>query len=98
MEGASRQAAEAMKMVQAISEETEKQSESVEQIRVGIDQISTVVQVNAATAEESAASSHELSKYAEHQLKLISVFHMSGESSRESKRRLYLFFWSWGTS
>lgn len=83
MKGASRQAAEAMKMMQAISEETKKQSESVEQIRVGIDQISTVVQVNAATAEESAASSHELSKYAEHQLELISVFRLSGEASGE---------------
>ncbi|BAK99362.1 methyl-accepting chemotaxis protein [Oscillibacter valericigenes Sjm18-20] len=83
MEEASRQAAAAMKMMQAISEETEKQSVSVEQIRVGIDQISTVVQVNAATAEESAASSHELSNYAEHQLELISVFHLSGESPAE---------------
>ncbi|WP_312279329.1 methyl-accepting chemotaxis protein [Oscillibacter sp.] len=83
MKDASRQAAEAMKMMQAISEETEKQSVSVEQIRVGIDQISTVVQVNAATAEESAASSHELLNYAEHQLKLISVFHLSGELSDE---------------
>lgn len=83
MKDASRQAAEAMKMMQAISEETEKQSVSVEQIRVGIDQISTVVQVNAATAEESAASSHELLNYAEHQLELISVFHLSGEVSDE---------------
>ncbi|WP_312634249.1 methyl-accepting chemotaxis protein [Oscillibacter sp.] len=83
MKDASHQAAEAMKMMQAISEETEKQSVSVEQIRVGIDQISTVVQVNAATAEESAASSHELLNYAEHQLELISVFHLSGEVSDE---------------
>ncbi|WP_312159320.1 methyl-accepting chemotaxis protein [Oscillibacter sp.] len=83
MKDASLQAAEAMKMMQAISEETEKQSVSVEQIRVGIDQISTVVQVNAATAEESAASSHELLNYAEHQLELISVFHLSGEVSDE---------------
>ncbi len=83
MKEASRQAAEAMKMMQAISEETEKQSVSVEQIRIGIDQISTVVQVNAATAEKSAASSHELLNHAEHQLELISVFHLSREIPNE---------------
>lgn len=41
-----------------------QQSEAISQVTSGIDQISTVVQTNSATAEESAAASEELSSQA----------------------------------
>lgn len=43
-----------------ISTASELQAESIKQIKIGIDQISTVVQQNSATAEESAASCVDL--------------------------------------
>ena len=63
-----------MEMIQAISKQTEEQTSAVEQIRVGIDQISTVVQSSAGMAEESAASSQELSLQSARQKKLINQF------------------------
>lgn len=48
-------------IVNDISNASKRQSEMVQQVNSGIDQISAVVQSNSATAEESAASSEELS-------------------------------------
>lgn len=48
-----------------IAEASEEQAISVEQIHLGINQISDVVQTTSATAEESAAASEELSSQAE---------------------------------
>ena len=44
-----------------ISEASKQSADSVTQVTVGIEQISSVVQTNSATAEESAAASEELS-------------------------------------
>lgn len=52
-------------MIGGIAESSEKQSEALKQLLEGLDQISSVVQTNAATAEQSAASSQELSGQAE---------------------------------
>jgi methyl-accepting chemotaxis protein len=41
------------------------QAEEVSQILFGVEQISAIVQVNSATAEESAAASEELSSQAQ---------------------------------
>ena len=46
----------------------------VEQIKVGMDQISSVVQTNSATAEESAAASEELSGQSNMLKELIGSF------------------------
>ena len=46
-------------------------------VTVGLDQISSVVQTNAATAEESAASSEELSSQATMLENLMSEFRLS---------------------
>ena len=46
--------------IEQISEASEAQAESVKQVNDGIGQISSVVQSNSATAEESAAASEEL--------------------------------------
>jgi methyl-accepting chemotaxis protein len=79
MRQAADRAAEAMKMIQAISDATEKQSAAVEQVKIGIDQISTVVQVNSATAEESAAASHEMDAQAQKLKRLVGVFHLPSQ-------------------
>lgn len=66
-----------MEMIQTISKKTEEQTSAVNQIRVGIDQISTVIQSNAGMAEESAASSHELSDQSRKQKEMIQKFKLS---------------------
>lgn len=68
-------------LVLKISEELENQSTAVEQIRIGIDQISTVVQVNSATSEESAAASHELSVQAREVKSLVGAFRVPEEQN-----------------
>lgn len=55
-------------LVNEISEASQIQSNSIYQINIGVDQISSVVQENSATAEQIAASSQELSGQA-HSLK-----------------------------
>ena len=45
-----------------ITTATKEQAESIEQVKIGIDRISQVVQQNSATAEQTAASCQELSR------------------------------------
>ena len=47
-----------------ISEASAEEADGIKQVTESIDQISSVVQTNAATAEESAASSDEMTKMA----------------------------------
>lgn len=47
-----------------LAESTISEAEAIEQLTVGVDQISSVVQTNSATSEESAAASEELSSQA----------------------------------
>ena len=47
-------------LIDEISTASKEQASMIEQVNVGVDQISSVVQTNAATAEQSAASSEEL--------------------------------------
>lgn len=54
----------AVEKITQIAAAAERESESIEQITQGIDQIATVVQTNSATSEESAAASQELSSQA----------------------------------
>ncbi|MDE7399324.1 MAG: HAMP domain-containing protein [Oscillospiraceae bacterium] len=49
-----------VKLIDEISVASKEQASMIEQVNVGVDQISSVVQTNAATAEQSAASSEEL--------------------------------------
>ena len=44
-----------------VSQTSQRQDEAIQQTTIGVDQISSVVQTNSATAEESAAASEELS-------------------------------------
>ncbi len=61
-------------LVTEISTATVAQSESINQILIGVEQISNVVQLNSATAEESAAASEELSAQANMLRTLVSKF------------------------
>lgn len=57
-----------------ISVASENQSEAIQQVVQGLDQISTVVQTNSASAEESAAISHELAESAVNLQKMVAEF------------------------
>jgi len=60
--------------VTLISSATDEQANAIAQVTTGIDQISSVVQTNSATAEESAAASEELSGQANLLKELVSAF------------------------
>ena len=76
-----------MDAVTQISAATEAQSRDVNQVSIGIDQISSVVQTNSATAEQSAAASEELSGQANMLKKLVSGFTLRHEGRSEADRR-----------
>ncbi|WP_312652328.1 methyl-accepting chemotaxis protein [Aminipila sp.] len=61
-------------VIDEISEAGNQQAEFMNQVTVGVDQISTVVQTNSATAEETAAASEELSSQANLLKELIAKF------------------------
>ena len=62
------------KIVEGIVQSSTEQSQALEQVTIGIHQISDVVQSNSATAEESAASSEQLSAQAENLNGLVKQF------------------------
>ena len=68
------------KLVSEISEAARNQSQNISQILIGVEQISNVVQMNSATAEESAAASEELSAQAGMLQNLVSRFELDGSS------------------
>ncbi len=57
-----------------VVEAIEKQTDAITQVTVGIDRISSVVQTNSATAEQSAAASQELSAEAASLKQLVDSF------------------------
>ncbi len=68
-------------LVEDIAGATAMQSEGAGQVRAGIEQISSVVQINSATSEESAATSEELSGYSNELKALVSGFTLAGNSN-----------------
>ena len=68
-------------IIEQISEASSDQADSIAQIIVGIDQISSVVQTNSATAEESAAASEELSSQSQLMKSLVGRFKLKGGST-----------------
>lgn len=71
---------EAVSLMDGIAESSKQQAKEIERINEGIDQISKVVQTNAATAEESAAASQELSGQSDVLRKMIATFQLKPES------------------
>lgn len=57
-----------------IATTSERQAEAITQVTLGVEQISSVVQTNSATAEESAAASEELSGQAQILKDLVGTF------------------------
>lgn len=51
--------------IQDISDASKMQAQSIHQVNIGVEQISSVIQTNSATAEQSAAASQELSGQAQ---------------------------------
>lgn len=60
--------------IDQIAVSSEQQSDALNQVSIGVEQISSVVQSNSATAEESAAASHELSDQAKLLKKVVNQF------------------------
>ncbi len=63
-----------------ISQASNRQSDAIAQVTLGLDQISNVVQINSATAEESAAASKELSEQALALKELVQKFKLEEEA------------------
>lgn len=71
-----------------IVRDVEASANAFTQITEGIDQISSVVQTNTATSEQSAATSEELSAQAESLSELIGVFKLSKEEALSAHKQL----------
>lgn len=73
---------EVVETTNMIAEAARAQADSVFEIREQINQISNVVQTNSATAEESAATSQQLSSQASLLRNMIGMFRIKGRYSR----------------
>ena len=62
--------------VEEIAETSKEQANEVEQVRIGIDQISTVVDINANRAEETSASNEKLLSESEKLQRLVEKFRL----------------------
>ena len=71
----------AIEYMDKLAENTISEAEAIEQLTVGVDQISSVVQTNSATSEESAAASEELSSQAVMMKQMVQRFRLKGVSS-----------------
>ena len=86
------QAGEQAKMISVSIEQVERgsveQAGAIEQITLGLSQVSSVVQNNAATAEESSASSEELAAQAQALQQEVSKFLLEKPSAASDTSRL----------
>lgn len=75
---------ETSEMMNSVVQASHEQAEFVTQITQGIDQISSVVQTNSATAQESAAASEELSGQAQMLKELAGRFKLENEEGQDA--------------
>ncbi|WRS26441.1 methyl-accepting chemotaxis protein [Oscillospiraceae bacterium MB08-C2-2] len=68
-----------------IQKDSERQADSLKEVTQGIEQIATVVQTNAATAEESSASSEELTAQAVLLRDEVGKFQLAGVKEQDSE-------------
>lgn len=61
-------------MISSISTASGKQADAIDQINIGLTQISSVVQTNSSTSEQSAAASSELSNEAEKLREMVAPY------------------------
>lgn len=69
--------------IDKISQASSQQADSIGQATLGVDQISSVVQTNSVTAEESAAASEELSEQAQAMKALVKRFKLRNQTGRD---------------
>jgi methyl-accepting chemotaxis protein len=69
---------EVINMIQTVSDQ---QTEAIDLVGVGLEQINQVVQVNSATSEEAAAYSEELNSQADMLKQMISFFRIAEQQS-----------------
>ncbi|MDU6249543.1 MAG: chemotaxis protein, partial [Paeniclostridium sordellii] len=69
-------------IIQEIADASNEQAQNIDNVNIGVEQISTVVQANSATAEESAASSEELSSQAQMLKELIDQFNLKNDQEK----------------
>ena len=77
-------ASEAISYMEKVADNAISESQSIEQLTTGVDQISAVVQTNSATSEESAAASEELSSQAVMMKQLIQKFKLKSDADSAS--------------
>lgn len=65
--------------IRQVEDASSKQALAIEQITQGLSQVASVVQMNAATAEESSASSEELAAQAQNLQREVAKFRLSAE-------------------
>jgi len=70
----------AERSIKEIESDSLEQTDAIAQINLGLSQVSSVVQTNAATAEESSASSEELAAQAQILREEVSKFRLSGQN------------------
>ena len=83
LEEISRQAEQVNNAIILVEQASSNQAEAIDQIMKGLSQVSDVVQTNAATAEESSASSEELAAQAQTLNVEVSKFHLSADEGTE---------------
>lgn len=71
-------------LIQKISNASVEQSTSISQINLGVEQISSVVQTNSATSEESAAASEELNGQAVMMKELVGKFKLKQQAGHST--------------
>ena len=77
-------ASEAISYMEKVADNAISESQSIEQLTTGVDQISAVVHTNSATSEQSAAASEELSSQAVMMKQLIQKFKLKSEADSAS--------------
>ena len=80
LQAVSTQTQQIIGLIDQISEASEDESRGVERATEGLSQISSVIQTNSATAEESAAASEELSGQAEVMNTMIGKFRLRSDA------------------
>lgn len=74
LEKTANSAQEVIEYITNISSHYEHQAEKINEVSIGIDQIATVVSMNSATSEESAAASEELSALSAEMRRQVEIF------------------------
>ncbi len=65
-----------------IEESSARQTDAIEQVKIGLIQVSSVVQTNAATAEENSTASDEMSSYAAALRAEVEKFNLNGAAEK----------------